>query len=595
MFDVRPKGASPHSSRTAGLALLLAGCASVACAETLASVDWFERPLGDGVVWRYYRFDDLYGAKQSICYIEADLGNPNVSVEFPYLAASRGLTSSIVPAQFPGAAAGANGTFFDTAAGGGGHETYLRVNNTVIPQKPPSKGAWSWNSAITVTASGAASIIPMPAGGWVNDVTHPDIMANGPMLTNAGTVPTATFNSIGSHCTSRNPRTAFGVTADNRLILVAVDGRTDDAAGMTCQELADLMLALGCPDSISMDGGGSTTLWGRGQLYNGVLNYPSDNGAYDHLGERACSNAVAVVAPTTSPLQLDGRITAISYSGTMTAGTSQTVTITYQNIGSQSWSSADTRLVTSRPENHASDLYTTGSWVSPSAPAPLAPSTVANGASGSFSFVITAPQVPSTTIFAENFQLVRDGTGRFGPANNEARLKIAVNPPSSGTGATFLVESRLGGQNYAWYSDSGMADTSSNCTATSATPTIGMRYGSTYRSVAGAKAATWGPLFPASGFYRVYVAWGAGSNRKNPITYRVNHAAGTDIFHLDQSSAANIWFQLGAGTFQFNIGAGGTVQMTNENIDVSGNMFAGPVMFEFVAPVSTAAGDWMLY
>ena len=146
------------------------------------------------------------------------------------------------------------------------------------------------------------------------------------------------------------------------------------------------------------------------------------------------------------------------------------------------------------------------------------------------------------------------------------------------------MESRLGGQNYAWYSDSGMADTSSNCTATSATPTIGMRYGSTYRSVAGAKAATWAPLFPASGFYRVYVAWGAGSNRKNPITYRVNHAAGTDIFQLDQSSAANIWFQLGAGTFQFNIGAGGTVQMTNENIDVSGNMFAGPVMFEFVAP-----------
>ena len=90
------------TNRGALLALLFAICASTACAETLAEVDWFERPLGDGVVWRYYRFDDYYGAKQSIAYIEADLGNPNVSVEFPYLAASRGLTSSMVPAQFPG-------------------------------------------------------------------------------------------------------------------------------------------------------------------------------------------------------------------------------------------------------------------------------------------------------------------------------------------------------------------------------------------------------------------------------------------------------------------------------------------------------------
>ena len=402
------------------------------------------------------------------------------------------------------------------------------MNNAIIPQIPPSKGAWSWNSGVAITAGGAVSVIPMPGGGWVNDATHPDIMANGPMLTNGGVTPTATFNSIGSHCTSRNPRSAVGVTADNRLILVVVDGRTEDAAGMTCQELADLMLALGCPDSINMDGGGSTTLWGRGQLYNGVLNFPSDNGAYDHLGERACSNAVAVVAPTTAPLALDARITGITYSGMMTGGTSQTVTITYQNVGTQSWSSANTHLLTSRPDNRASDFRTTASWISDHEPAALSPATVAAGASGSFTFVVTAPQVPGTAIFDEYFNLVRDGVGRFGPANNEARMKFAVSPPSSGQGDSFLVESRLGGQNYAWYSDSGMADTSVNCTATSATATIGMRYGSTYRSVAGAKSATWAPQFPASGYYRVYVAWGSGSNRRNPITYRVNHAAGTE-------------------------------------------------------------------
>src|SRR5690606_20600498 len=57
--------------------------------QTFTNVDWFERELGDGVVWRHYLFDDLDGLKQSISYIEADLSNPNVSVEFPYLANAR--------------------------------------------------------------------------------------------------------------------------------------------------------------------------------------------------------------------------------------------------------------------------------------------------------------------------------------------------------------------------------------------------------------------------------------------------------------------------------------------------------------------------
>lgn len=46
----------------------------------------------------------------------------------------------------------------------------------------------------------------------------------------------------------------------------------------------------------SLDGGGSATLWVRGQPDRGVVNYPSDNKAYDHKGERPVSNAIAVIS-----------------------------------------------------------------------------------------------------------------------------------------------------------------------------------------------------------------------------------------------------------------------------------------------------------
>jgi hypothetical protein len=61
--------------------------------------------------------------------------------------------------------------------------------------------------------------------------------------------------------TVRHPRTAAGVTADGRtLILAVIDGRQPEhSIGMTLPELADLMIGLGAIDAINLDGGGSST------------------------------------------------------------------------------------------------------------------------------------------------------------------------------------------------------------------------------------------------------------------------------------------------------------------------------------------------
>lgn len=565
---------------------------SAPAAQTIADGEWFERPLGEGVVWRYYLFDDLFGGKQSVGYVEVDLNNANVSVDFAYLETGFGKTSAMVPNQITGAAAGINGTYFNTSTGG--HRTYLRVNNTVVPPGGALFSPWGYEGAIAMDASDNVSIIPIPGGGWSNDVTHPDIMACGPLVLIGGTIPTAALTAIGSHCTSRHPRSAVGVTSDNRLILCTVDGRTEFANGVTCEELGDIMDQLGCVDALNYDGGGSTTLWGRGQLYSGVLNYPSDNSLFDHLGERSCANAIGVASPAVAAQAWDGDLTGKTFSQFMTMETSQMVSLTYKNIGTETWTSSNVRLKTSRPFYRASAFYTAADWATTTTPVLMTPASVATGQTATFTFKMTAPTVAATTVYNEFFALERVGFGVFGPPDSEALMKLIVSPPASGSGESFIVESRAGGQNYAFYADSGFADSGTNCTVAGATSGIGMRYGSTYRTVAGAKTATWEPNFPAAGWYNVYVAWGEASNRRNPITYHVVHNGGTFDVDIDQSSLANIWIQLGSGPFYFNAGlSGGKVQMTNENIDISGSMYAGPVKFDLVAPAGLP--DWTCY
>jgi len=84
----------------------------------------------------------------------------------------------------------------------------------------------------------------------------------------------------------RAPRTAIGITADHRLLLVTVNGRQPNVSvGMTLEELGNLLIELGALEAMNLDGGGSTTMVVR----NLVLNLPSDG------KERAVANAIVVV------------------------------------------------------------------------------------------------------------------------------------------------------------------------------------------------------------------------------------------------------------------------------------------------------------
>lgn len=135
---------------------------------------------------------------------------------------------------------------------------------------------------------------------WMTEIVsgHPTILQNGQLRDNNGD----------PLCSNRHPRTAVGLSADQRtLYLAVVDGRASTRIGMTCDELSALLRDLGAAHAMNLDGGGSSTMWMQGP---GVVNVPSDGSPRvvgNHLAIHASGTGAAPFCPNRPPRgYLDG-------------------------------------------------------------------------------------------------------------------------------------------------------------------------------------------------------------------------------------------------------------------------------------------------
>jgi len=86
----------------------------------------------------------------------------------------------------------------------------------------------------------------------------------------------------------RHPRAAIGHTGGEVVVLVA-DGRSDDDAGLTLEELATAMADLGATFAMNLDGGGSASLVCDGRLRN----RPRESHGIELAGGRAVTTVIA--------------------------------------------------------------------------------------------------------------------------------------------------------------------------------------------------------------------------------------------------------------------------------------------------------------
>jgi hypothetical protein len=126
---------------------------------------------------------------------------------------------------------------------------------------------------------------PSPSHSWS---AAEDVLAAGPKLITDGRVDVTDQREkmLPTFATDLHPRTAIGVLADGRALLLVVDGRQPGFSdGMSLAELARALIDLGVREAINLDGGGSTTMVVGGS----VVNRPSDP-----TGERPVSDAIVV-------------------------------------------------------------------------------------------------------------------------------------------------------------------------------------------------------------------------------------------------------------------------------------------------------------
>lgn len=169
----------------------------------------------------------------------------------------------------------ANGKFdacWTYVTSGGSHYVYTRPADNSFDKEPlevPSASFPTYASAFDAeTAIG---------GG-------PVLLDNGNVM---NTWKEEMFDVGGVEPLSAHPRTAIGVTSDDKLVMFVCEGRnmTDGVAGLTTGEVAEVLKDLGCFEAINLDGGGSSCM-----LVNGYETIKPCGGS-----QRAVASAVIIL------------------------------------------------------------------------------------------------------------------------------------------------------------------------------------------------------------------------------------------------------------------------------------------------------------
>ncbi|MEN0053743.1 MAG: phosphodiester glycosidase family protein [Mucilaginibacter sp.] len=255
---------------------------------TFKRVEWETKRLAPGVHLRqaWFRGKSLFKSNQFISVLEIKPRRKN-KISIAYEAKVKRITSDFGTRNE--ALAAINGTFFDVK--NGGSVDFIKANGRVINQNRLEKNNTRarHQQAALVIKDGILRIDEWDGSPeWEQKLDGQDVMLTGPLLWHNDKQSTLDSNSFN---VTRHPRSAMAITDNNRVLMIAVDGRDANSAGMSLFELRKILHWLHCRDGVNLDGGGSTTLWAKGE---GVINYPSDNGKWDHKGQRKVANVVLV-------------------------------------------------------------------------------------------------------------------------------------------------------------------------------------------------------------------------------------------------------------------------------------------------------------
>ena len=261
---------------------------TVADSLAIVSAQWKVESPQKGIIHKYASIPQLYQGPQSISLIEID---PVAGLKVGVAVSDKMKETSKIASEY-NAIAAINGSYFDMKRGNS--VCFLKADRQIIDTTMQSEFKLRVTGAINVR-KGKIKLIP-----WSKQIEKEYegetgmVLASGPLMLKDGQI--CDWNSCGANfIRTKHPRSAVATTKEGKILLITVDGRfPEQAEGVNIPELAHLIRILGGEDALNLDGGGSTTLWLSGASDDGVVNYPCDNGRFDHAGERKVPNILYI-------------------------------------------------------------------------------------------------------------------------------------------------------------------------------------------------------------------------------------------------------------------------------------------------------------
>lgn len=179
-------------------------------------------------------------------------------------------------AETAGAVFAVSGDYFNQ------RKTGVIIRNGILYRNTTTK-----KDMLTVDSNGNFSIIPAGENPDGNELINRGILQAyvfGPVVVEEGKA-VKNVRETSDYVSKSHPRMLIGQIDTLHYLFVAVDGRKQDASGMTIYECGELMEKLGCTVAYNLDGGGSSTMVFKGK----IVNTPSQG------SERAISDCIGIL------------------------------------------------------------------------------------------------------------------------------------------------------------------------------------------------------------------------------------------------------------------------------------------------------------
>lgn len=272
----------------AQLFILLSACAANDFPETFPD-EWktmqfrekYSRELTPGVNYYRYYFDSMDGEPLSLYYVIVDWDKANVKLKLAECGGTLKTVMDMVKAKNPIAAT--NGAYFHFSP----PSTYYPLKIDGVLHTPEK--TYDTASAIVFNEGEFPRIVKQ------NETEPYANVIQGYQHCRDGKFIIGTPGPVANKKSPGTPFTAVGLNPGKRMLVLFVnDGRhKDDSPGIDFTNIGRFLVAVGCTDVVSIDGGGSSTMIIRNE--NGgfdLVNRPSDNKKFDHEGARRVHNCL---------------------------------------------------------------------------------------------------------------------------------------------------------------------------------------------------------------------------------------------------------------------------------------------------------------